>query len=67
MSSYEIYNKEIIIGKNTYNFIIEEVRFTGVKRRSKFYIVKKNGETQLHSSLYQPFYAYKKKILKGGI
>lgn len=67
MISYEIYNKEIIIGKDTYNFIIEEVRFTGVKRRNKFYIVKKNGETQLHSSLQQQFYAYKKRILKVGI
>lgn len=65
MISYEIFNKEIIVGKIKYEFIIKEVRFNGVKRRNKFYIIKKNGEIKLHTSLHQTYYAYKRKALKG--
>ena len=65
----EIYNKEVKIGKNKYNFIIEEKWITGWgttwargRRRPKFYIIKENGKLILHTSLHQTWYAQRRCI-----
>lgn len=63
MKTIEIWNKELIINKkDKYNFIIDEIWHTGVKRRSKFYKIKKNGRIILHTSLHQTFYKYMREI-----
>ena len=70
MKMYEIFNKEVIINKDKYNFIIEEQHFEEYSRncrlgriRPKFYTIKKNNEIILHTSLHQTFYARKRQII----
>lgn len=67
MKILEVFNQEIKQGKNKYNFIVKEGYMTGwyrsKKRRPKFYEIQENGKTILSTSLYQTFYARKKKIL----
>ena len=64
---YEISNKKVKMGKDTYTFIIEEKWFPGKYFRAypKFYTILKNGEGYLYTTLHQTFYAEKRKILKG--
>ena len=59
----EIYNQEIKIGKDKYNFIIEEKLTPGFNRKPKFYTIKKNDKGYLYTTLHQTFYAYKRKLL----
>ena len=66
----EIYNYEVKIGKDKYNFIIEEKWIEGWGRkfavgrvRPKFYSIKKNEQTILSTSLHQTWYAEKRKLL----
>lgn len=66
MNNYEmitIYNQEIKKGKDKYNLIIKEKWITGMRRKPKFYSIKKNGETILSTSLHQTWYAEKRKLL----
>lgn len=68
MMKFEIYNKEININKDKYNFIIEEVWYSSNKRnRKKFYMITKNNEDILHTTLHQTWYKYKRDIMKGVI
>ena len=67
----EIYNRPARVGKDTYNFIIQEkwtpgwgVRFACGRRRPKFYEIKKNGETILSTTLHQTWYAKQRAIEK---
>ena len=63
MKTIEIYNKELIKNKKEkYNFVIDEVWHTGVKRRQKFYKILKNGRIILHTSLHQTWYKYIRTI-----
>lgn len=69
---FEVYNKGLKVGKNNYNFIIEEKwidgwgrRFACGRRRPKFYSIKKNGKLILHTSLHQTWYAEIRKVKKG--
>jgi len=64
MSTYEIYNKEYVAGKDVYNFIITQVEFKGVRRKSKFYEITKNNKTILSTSLHQTWYKYIRQIEK---
>lgn len=69
---YEIYNQEIKIGKDKYNFIIKEKwirgwgkKFACGRARPKFYLIKRNDKTVLHTTLHQTWYAKKRKLLNG--
>lgn len=64
MNTYEIYNKEYVVGNDTYNYIITQVEFSGVRRKSKFYEIRKNNETILSTSLHQTWYKYIRQIEK---
>lgn len=59
----EIFNQEVNIDKNKYNFIIREKWFVGYGRKPKFYTIMRNGETILYTSLHQTFYAERRKLL----
>lgn len=61
----EVYNKEVIRGKEKYNFIIEEKWTLGSRKRRKFYRIKRNGEYILHTTLHQTWYAHRRRI-EGG-
>lgn len=59
----EIFNQEVNIDENKYNYIIREKWITGFRRKPKFYTIMKNGEAILHTTLHQTFYAEKRKLL----
>lgn len=65
-----IFNQKAKIGNNKYNFIIEEKNVEGWgkkfcvgRAKPKFYSIKKNGKTILHTTLHQTFYKERKTIL----
>ena len=58
-----IYNQEVKKGNDKFNLIIEEKWMIGIRRKPKFYSIKKNGETILSTSLHQTWYAEKRKLL----
>lgn len=68
MKNYDmitIYNQEIKVGKDKYNFIIEEKWTPGLRRKPKFYSIKKNNEFWLSTTLHQTWYAERRKLLNG--
>jgi len=67
MEILEVFNQEVKVGKNKYNFIVKEGYMTGwyrsKRRRPKFYEIQENNKTILSTSLHQTYYSYKKRLL----
>ena len=67
MKIIEIWNVKEKRNGNTFTYIIKEVWSFNSKRRPKFYQINKNDEVILHTSLWQTYEAYKRKIRRGEI
>ena len=67
MKIIEVFNQKERVGAKKYNFIVKqgypENWFRSKRTLPKFYEIRENGKIILHTSLYQTYYAYKKRIL----